>query len=529
MSDTLPFDFPGYQIEGLIGRGGMGRVYRAVQVATRRPVAIKLLSHGVAPERMAVFRREAATLAQMEHPHIVPLYDYGEHEGVPYLVVRFLGGGTVADRLRSGPIEADVALRWISDVAAALDAAHRRGITHRDVKPSNLLLDESGNVYLGDFGIAGTTVDLATAPHSGSAAYASPEQARGEAPDARSDVYSLAVTAFEMLTGQKPYEAETALGMMVRHMHDPVPSARALAPALSAATDAALASGMAKRPQDRPQSAGAFARSLVAASPSAGETAIEATPPSAPVRQRSRLPVIGLGLLLVAACLAGIGILGGGLGALLASSSQTTPTLRPTAIASLAPTTAPSATAALPLSDDFSDPSSGFGTTLPDDPDGQAAYADGSLQLTVWTPGVELFSRYAGLEEQDLQVEVATALLGGPAGSEIGVACRFLDEDNHVAAAIRPDGMASLWKRTGGVLERWRDWTAVPGLEGGVDETIALRLTCAGTDVRFAVYGIEVAAATDPEPVAGTFALLAGLLQEGTVSASFDQLTATRP
>jgi hypothetical protein len=89
--------------------------------------------------------------------------------------------------------------------------------------------------------------------------------------------------------------------------------------------------------------------------------------------------------------------------------------------------------------------------------------------------------------------------------------------------------MASLWKRTGGVLERWQDWTAVPGLEGGVDETIALRLTCAGTDVRFAVYGIEVAAATDPEPVAGTFALLAGLLQEGTVSVSFDQVTATRP
>ncbi|MBM2844252.1 MAG: protein kinase, partial [Anaerolineales bacterium] len=124
----------------------------------------------VDPQSLATFRREASTLAQLEHPHIVPLYDYGEHDGSPYLVVRFLSGGTVADRLKSGPIDLPTSVRWIAAVADALDTAHRRGITHRDVKPSNLLLDEAGNVYLGDFVIAATTVDLAAASHGGSAA-----------------------------------------------------------------------------------------------------------------------------------------------------------------------------------------------------------------------------------------------------------------------------------------------------------------------------------------------------------------------
>jgi serine/threonine-protein kinase len=140
----------------------MGRVYRAEQIATRRPVAIKILAAGSVDP--ALFRREASTLAQLEHPHIVPLYDYGERDGIPTLLSA-TGGGTVADRLAAGPIDVATALAWIDDVAAALDTAHRRGITHRDVKPSNLLLDEAGHIYLGDFGIAAAAIDLASAPH----------------------------------------------------------------------------------------------------------------------------------------------------------------------------------------------------------------------------------------------------------------------------------------------------------------------------------------------------------------------------
>ncbi|HMK08048.1 MAG TPA: serine/threonine-protein kinase [Anaerolineales bacterium] len=530
MSESLPSDFPGYAVEGLVGRGGMGRVFRAVQIATRRPVAIKLLTTGkIDPGRLAAFRREAATLAQLEHPHIVPLYDYGEHNGVPYLVVRYLGGGTVADRLGSGPVAIGEALRWIGDTADALDAAHRRGITHRDVKPSNLLLDESGNVYLGDFGIAATGADLATAPHSGSAAYASPEQARGEMPGPPSDVYSLAVTAFEVLTGRLPYESETPLGMMVRHMHDPVPSAQALNPTLSPSVDAAIARGMAKAPSERPPSAGDFARSLAAAA--SGGTIPTIAAPGAGTARRRRTPLfIVLGLVIAAACLVGLVTVGGGLGAWLASSStRAAPTTTRAAPPTPAPPTASPVALTLPHVDDFSDPSSGFGTTPPNDPDGEVAYADGTLRITVWTPGVELLSPLEGMKEQDLQVVVEATLGEGPAGREAGVACRWQDQQNYIAAAARADGMVSLWKMTDGVMDRWQDWTPALSPSEGPTHPWSLQLTCRGSDVRFSIDGDEVAVASDAAPATGSLALLAGLLEPGRTVASFDGLEVTRP
>jgi len=527
MSETDLLEFPGYLIQGLVGRGGMGLVYRAEQVATRRPVAIKLLTGGsVDPARLAAFRREAATLAQLEHPHIVPLYDYGEHGGVPYLVVRFLSGGTVADQLKTGPIDIDVAGRWVADVADALDTAHRRGITHRDVKPSNLLLDEAGNVYLGDFGIAATAVDPASATHSGSAAYASPEQARGGAPDVRSDVYSLAVTTFEMLTGKKPYESETALGMMVRHMHDPVPSARAIAPGLPEAVDAAIAAGMAKDPKDRPASAGAFARNLrearvlpSAAIPEAGPTLFEPKP----ARSSSRRLLLGLGVLAGAACVIVLGILGGGLAAWFTSPAPVaTATVREQATVPVA--SPPSSARSIPLSDDFSDPTSGFAVRLDDD--GQVAYADGTLQISV-QPGIELYSPYRGVAEEDLEIAVQARQLAGPPRSEMGVICRWQDEDNYVAGAFRLDGMVALWRKTDGTDDRLQDWTPVAGLAGS--EAHAFRLTCLGSEIRFAVDGAEVAAAEDPFPAAGTLALMAGLLEPGELTVAFDELQVSRP
>lgn len=528
MTETMPLDFPGYVVQALAGRGGMGRVYRAEQLATRRLVAIKLLTAGrVDPESLATFRREASTLAQLEHPHIVPLYDYGEHAGSPYLVVRFLSGGTVADRLKSGPIDLQTCVRWIAAVADALDAAHRRGITHRDVKPSNLLLDEAGNVYLGDFGIAATTVDLAAASHSGSAAYASPEQARGGAPDARSDVYSLAATAFEMVTGKKPYEAETALGMMVRHMHDPVPSARAIAPALPGGLDAAIASGMAKDPKDRPASAGAFARSLLAGTVAAPADRYSVTLAATPSRPRSRGLLVGLVVLAGVACLAGVGIFGGGLAVYFSSPTAAAPPTRTVSLPALSAATGTSPVAAIPFADDFSDPFSGFGTE--GDADGQVAYDDGGLLFTIRTPGVEWFSPYRGLMEQDLTIEVEARLLEGPPGSEMGIVCRWQDEVNYVAAALRGDGMVSVWGMTAGAVDRWQDWTAAPLREGIGADWRTLRLTCEGSDVRFAVDEIEVAAATDPSPASGSLALMAGLLAPGEMAAGFDNLEVTRP
>ena len=528
MTETAAPEFPGYRLQSLIGRGGMGRVYRAEQLATRRAVAVKVLDRATTdPAKLAAFRREAATVAQLEHPHVVPLYDYGDHQGIQYLVFRFLTGGTVADRIRAGPIAVDTALRWLDDVADALDAAHKRGIVHRDVKPSNLLLDESGNVYLGDFGIAAAAVDLEGSAAGGSAAYASPEQGRGATPDASSDVYSLAVTAFEMLTGSKPFQAETALGMLVRHMHDPVPSARALQPHLPPALDIVLSAGMAKDPRERPATPGEFARRLqraTVAGPSATLVS-EAVPTPRPQSGRKvpRVLLLGVGAAAVLLCMLALGVFGGGLAAKLTSAT-------PSASVKPSPTTAvvaPPTADPLPLTDDFSDPASGFGVMQADD--GSVEYADGTLRITSLAGGWEWFSPYVGLMEQDLRIEARARRVEGPPLSEVAVICRWQDDANYIAAAWRGDGQVSLWKKAGGVEDRWVDWTAMPGEQPAEDSLHLLQLTCDGSAIVFVVDGTIAAEATDPSPARGSIALMAGLLEPGRLVVEFDDVLVTRP
>lgn len=512
----------------MVGRGGMGRVYRAEQLATHRTVAVKILDRGTTdPARLAVFHREAATVAQLEHPHVVPLYDYGDTQGTQYLVFRFLTGGTVADRIRAGPIDVDTALRWFDDVAGALDAAHQRGIIHRDVKPSNLLLDESGNVYLGDFGIAAAALDLEGSAQGGSAAYASPEQGRGGSADAASDVYSLAVTAFEMLTGSKPFQAETALGMLVRHMHDPVPSARALQPNLPPALDAVLSAGMAKDPRERPATPGDLARRLrqaMTATPSATlAPQVESVPMARTGRRASRTLLVGIGAGAGLVCILGLGVFGGGLAAILSSATPTF-AVKPSPTALVV---ASQPVDALPLTDDFSTPAGGFG--LKQAADGRVEYADGTLRITSLSGGLEWFSPYAGLDEQDLQIAVQARRMEGPLLSEMAVVCRWQNEANLVAAAWRNDGEVSLWKKSGGIEERWVEWTTVPGAQNVEGEWRSLQLTCQGPTIRFAVDGREVAEAVDPSPATGGFALMAGLLEPGKLVVAFDNLRVNHP
>ena len=529
MTETAAPEFPGYRLQSLIGRGGMGRVYRAEQLATRRTVAVKVLDRATTdPAKLAAFRREAATVAQLEHPHVVPLYDYGDHQGTQYLVFRFLTGGTVADGIKAGPIPVDTALGWLDDIADALDAAHKRGIVHRDVKPSNLLLDESGHVYLGDFGIAAAAVDLEGSAAGGSAAYASPEQGRGATPDASSDVYSLAVTAFEMLTGSKPFRAETALGMLVRHMHDPIPSARSLRPNLPLAVEGAFSAGMAKDPRERPATAGDFALRLRRSfAVGASETLVVPGAPTPGVPSARKAPLtllLGLGAAAVLLCVLAVGITGGGLAALLTSATPTATVVRPTPTPAV---TASPAKEALPLADDFSDPASGFLVLQADD--GSVEYADGTLRITSLVGGREWFSPYVGLKEQDLRIEVRALRVDGPPLSEVAVICRWQDKANYIAGAWRADGRVSLWKKADGVEDRWLDWKVMAGVEHTADTPHLLQLTCDGSAVVFVVDGRTAAEATDPSPARGSIALMAGLLESGRLVVEFDDALVTQP
>jgi tetratricopeptide (TPR) repeat protein len=240
----------------------MGEVYRATDSVLERTVAVKLLSdrHSREPEVRARFRREALAAARLSGtPHVITVFDVGEHEEQPYIVMEYLEGGSVHDRLREeGHVPPGQALEWLAQAGQALDRAHGEGVVHRDVKPANLLLDRDGNVVVTDFGIASTSgVDTLTLPGTvlGTAGYLSPEQARGEPATAASDRYGLGVVAFELLTGRRPFEGDTAATEALAHVTAPVPSAEKIYPELPDGVDEVLERALAKDPEERPATA----------------------------------------------------------------------------------------------------------------------------------------------------------------------------------------------------------------------------------------------------------------------------------
>jgi eukaryotic-like serine/threonine-protein kinase len=250
----------------LVAHGGMGEVYRATDSVLERSVAVKLLSDRYTREEeaRARFRREALAAARLSAaPHVVTIFDVAEHRGRPLIVMEYLEGGSVYDRLQQGRIPRELALTWLEQAAAALDRAHENGVVHRDVKPGNLLLDGDANVHVSDFGIASASgSDTLTSPGTilGTAGYLAPEQARGEPASAASDRYALGVVAFELLTGRRPYAGDTPTTEAFAHLHADVPSATALDPELPASVDAVFLSALAKDPAERPSTA----RELVA-------------------------------------------------------------------------------------------------------------------------------------------------------------------------------------------------------------------------------------------------------------------------
>lgn len=273
--------FDRYQIIADLGEGGMATVYRAYDPRFRREVALKILPAAFLddPAFHARFEREAQTIAALEHQAIVPVYDFGEADGQPYLVMRLMTGGSLADRLEGSPLSLPEITRIFSRLAPALDAAHRHGIIHRDLKPANILFDQYDEPYLADFGIAkwasqGDTTKALTGTGAtvGTPAYMSPEQVQGQDLDGRSDVYALGVILFEMLTGKRPYEATTPMALAIKHVTDPVPVLRAqnLPPTCQMVINRA----MAKNPEARYNNAAALTQELLAIS-----SGIHLTPP----------------------------------------------------------------------------------------------------------------------------------------------------------------------------------------------------------------------------------------------------------
>ncbi len=266
----LPARIGPYAIAEKIGSGGMATVYRAYHPDDGREVALKVLaSRFVEHEAVRVrFEREARALLQLSHPHILPVYDYGADAGTPYLVMQLLSGQSLDDLIRNGPLPVGQLGRLTRQIASALDYAHARGIIHRDIKPKNILLDGNGTPFLADFGVAffaeteeAARVTLRGA-FLGTAAYASPEQCRGEPLDRPSDIYSFGVMVFEMATGRLPFEAPSPLALLKLQLYEDPPNPRAFNPQLPQELYFVLLKALAKLPDGRYPSAMKFSLAL---------------------------------------------------------------------------------------------------------------------------------------------------------------------------------------------------------------------------------------------------------------------------
>jgi DNA-binding beta-propeller fold protein YncE/tRNA A-37 threonylcarbamoyl transferase component Bud32 len=243
----------GYRVEALLGRGGMSVVYRAEDLRLKRKVALKLLAPELAEDERfrERFLRESELAASLDHPHIVPIYDAGEVEGQLYIAMRYVEGTDLKSLLRrEGPLEPKRALALLADLADALDAAHQRGLVHRDVKPSNALLDSAEHVYLADFGLTKSASDRSaltvTGRIIGTVDYAAPEQIEGKPVDGRADVYSLGCLLYECLSGEVPFLRDSELAVLWAHVNEPPPKLAAY-PAL----DPVIARALAKNPAER--------------------------------------------------------------------------------------------------------------------------------------------------------------------------------------------------------------------------------------------------------------------------------------
>jgi serine/threonine-protein kinase len=275
-----------YVVDSVLGRGGMGVVYKAYHPRLARWAAIKVLPTFVdSPDALARFEREARAIAKLRHRHILSVFDFGEFNGQPYMVIEFMPSGTLLERMPKHQLNTGQAVSLLRPLAEALDYAHAQGILHRDVKPANVFLDAELEPVLADFGLAQLQDQeslTATGMVSGTPTHISPEQATGQPLSGATDQYALAVIAFQVLAADLPYHSGDVMGLLYLHVNSPVPAVSQRNPALNPMVDLVLARALAKNPKDRYPSCTDFVNQLEAAGAGRADQRTEARPPPVP-------------------------------------------------------------------------------------------------------------------------------------------------------------------------------------------------------------------------------------------------------
>jgi len=480
-----------YRIINQIGKGGMANVYKAYQPSMDRYVAIKVLPSQLAESKEFVqrFHQEARIIANLEHPHILPVFDYGESEGVAYFVMRYLDAGTLRDRMEAGrPLPMNEIDRIFTQLADALSYAHGRGIVHRDLKPANALIDSQGNLFLTDFGIAKILESASprltqTDAIMGTPAYISPEQAQSRPVDQRSDIYSLGIILYEMVTGSVPFVADTPLAVILKHVSDPLPLPSIIKPDIPVPIEQVILKALAKNPSDRFATAAEFAAAWKRALeqieiqhrvPETIPAVVEQSTPvfkqvevkPLPVRkvaQKSGLPTGWINGCLSGACLllavAGVAVLALNRQnfALLASATAT-PLPRSTAtIPPVTDTPLPLPTETINpvnennilLQDDFSTNQDAWGTLT--DTKSSVKYENDSLHMLLFEKNYVIWSRPNDEDYGSVHVEVTAINNDTDSTTAFGIVCYQQSEDwSFYYLAVTPAGEYAIIRATDG-------------------------------------------------------------------------------
>ncbi len=469
-----------YQIIEQIGEGGMATIYKAYQPSMDRNVAIKVLPSQLADsaEFTKRFQQEARIIAKLEHPHILPVFDYGESNGITYLVMRYLEAGTLGEKMqKERPLPLEEIDHLFTQLAEALSYAHSYGIIHRDLKPSNALIDSQSNLFLTDFGIAKMLESASprltqTDAIMGTPAYISPEQAKAVKVNQRSDIYSLGIILYEMVTGRVPFVAETPLAVILKHVSDPLPPPSTLKPDIPEAIEKVILKALAKEPNDRfatvKEFLSAWKRALddvkAAPRPSSNETI---STQAAPATVYTHQPSGTTGTVTktesksqnwvgwAAGCLIGLCLLGaiGGGGFYLINSGMfadtpmsptqapepaQTQALPPTEILQPTATTAPINTGETLIDDDFSNDTI-WGTL--DDPNATIQYDSERLRMKIFEQNWIVWSTPDSEVYENIHAEITAYNNDGEDTTAFGIICYQQEvSDSYYYAVMTPAG-----------------------------------------------------------------------------------------